>query len=93
MKAHEICHIAEQLLIGDRSETHGPKRRNHENIAALWNAYLTIRRDPAAPLDPQDVTHMMALLKVARTQLGADNIDDHIDGAAYLAIAGEFSDD
>ncbi len=93
MKAHEICHVAQHLLSGARSETHGPKRRNHENIAALWNSYLGIRRDPAAPLTPQDVTHMMALLKIARTQLGCGNIDDHVDGAAYFAIAGELTDD
>ena len=38
---------------------------------------------------------MMSLLKIARTKTGSPNKDDLIDGAAYLAIAGElrFDDD
>ena len=35
------------------------------------------------------VAMMMALLKIARTKTGSPNKDDLIDGAAYLAIAGE----
>ena len=34
---------------------------------------------------------MMALLKVARTKLGNLNKDDYVDGAGYLAIAGEIA--
>ncbi len=93
MKAGDILTTAAELVGGDRQETHGDKAENHANIAAMWNAYLSIRRDPAAPLNAQDITHLMALLKVARTQLGASNIDDWTDGAAYLAIAGELSGD
>ncbi len=93
MKAGDILTTAAGLVGGDRQETHGDKRQNHDNIAALWNAYLGIRKEPAAPLNAQDVAHLMALLKVARTQLGADNIDDAVDGAAYLAIAGELAGD
>ena len=36
-----------------------------------------------------DVAMMMALLKIARTKTGNPNKDDLVDGAAYLAIAGE----
>jgi hypothetical protein len=32
---------------------------------------------------------MMSLLKLARSEHGAHNIDNAIDGAAYLGIAGE----
>ncbi len=93
MKASDILTTAAGLVGGDRQETHGDKRQNHDNIAVLWNAYLSIRREPGAPLNAQDIAHLMALLKVARTQLGADNMDDSVDGAAYLAIAGELSGD
>jgi predicted acylesterase/phospholipase RssA len=89
MKATEIAAAAAALMGGDRERTHGSKMRNHANIAALWNAYLSIRRDPASPLSAGDVAHMMALLKMARSQLGAVNIDDFTDGAAYFCIAGE----
>jgi len=32
---------------------------------------------------------MLSLLKVSRSQVGKHNIDDYVDGAAYMAIAGE----
>jgi hypothetical protein len=89
VKASEILTTAAGYVSGDRESTHGPKERNHHNIAALWDAYLRIRRDPSVPLTPLDVLHMMVLLKVARTQLGALNMDDYIDMAGYAGCAGE----
>lgn len=50
-----------------------------------------IRRAPAAPLNGEDVAQLMALLKIARTQLGSNNTDDHVDGVGYVAIAGELA--
>ena len=35
------------------------------------------------------VATMMALLKLARTQAGKFNSDDHVDACGYAAIAGE----
>lgn len=89
MKADEICRLAAGLVSGERARTHGDKRQNHQNIATLWNGYLAIRREPAAPLSPEDILTMMALLKIARMELGEFNPDDAVDGAAYLAIRGE----
>ena len=89
--AAKIASRAVALVSGDRAASHGDKRQNHENIAALWNAYLSIRREPAAPLSAVDVATLMALLKIARTQLGAHNMDDHIDHVGYAAIAGELA--
>jgi hypothetical protein len=91
MKASEIATEAARLVSGDRNQTHGDKATNHGNIAALWNAYLGIRRDPVAPLSGEDVALMMNLLKVARTQTGGLNVDDFIDGCGYMAIAGEIA--
>lgn len=100
MKAHDILQKAAELVAGDRERTHGPKLENHKNIAALWNAYLAIRKPKhdeegyagERPLDAFDVAIFMALLKIARTQLGEHNPDDYLDGSAYLAIAGEIAD-
>jgi hypothetical protein len=92
MKAYAICEMARALLKDDREQQHGDKKRNHDNIAALWNAYLKIRRDPAAPLDAGDCATMMALLKIARMELGGYNEDDAIDACGYLAIRGELDD-
>ena len=41
------------------------------------------------PVTAHDVAIMMALLKVARTKLGAVSKDTYIDMSAYSAIAGE----
>src|SRR6185312_13172503 len=80
-KAHDILANAASLVSGERAVSHGTdKRRNHWNIAQLWNGYLAIRDEPARPLDAQDVAVMMALLKIARTQYGAVNQDDFLDG-------------
>lgn len=89
MKAAEIAAKAAELVGGDRQAQHGDKTENFEKIVALWNAYLAIRREPAAPLTAADHAHMMVLLKVARTQLGALNADDWTDMCGYAACAGE----
>jgi hypothetical protein len=91
LKAHEIAAIASDLVGGDRDRQHGQKRDNFMRIAAVWQAYLSIRRDPKAPLDPVDVGHMMVLMKIARTQSGAVNADDYIDAAGYAACSGEIA--
>jgi hypothetical protein len=87
--AQKFCSTAAGLVGGDRDRQHGAKADNFARIATMWNAYLAIRRTPAAPLDAVDVGHMMAVFKVARTQSGSLNIDDYIDGAGYLGCAGE----
>jgi hypothetical protein len=89
VRAEDILRRAADLVSGDRATTHGDKRQNHDNIASLWTAYLGIRRDPAAPLRGRDVANMMGLLKIARGETGSFNLDDSVDGAAYLAIAGQ----
>lgn len=90
--AGEISFRASQLINGDRAEQHGDKLQNHQNIATLQNAYLKIRRDPSAPLTAHDAAMFQALLKIARTQSGAHNLDDYIDAAGYIAIAGEIAE-
>lgn len=91
MKAAEFAMAAADLVSGDRANIHGEMAQNFQNIATLWNGYLSIRRDPAMPLDAVDVGYMMALLKIARTQAGSRNPDDPIDGIGYIACAAEIA--
>ncbi len=91
MKASEICEHAAEMVAGSRAKTHGDKVENHANIAALWNAYLAIRRDPSSGLTALDAAHMMALLKIARTQAGVLNMDDYQDLAGYAGVSGEIA--
>ena len=91
MKAAEILQTAAGIVGGARANTHGDVVSNHTRIATMWNAYLAIRQEPAAPLDAHDAALMMALLKIARTQLGAYNPDDGIDHVGYAACAAEIA--
>ncbi len=89
--AREIAAKAADLVGGDRDRQHGQKEDNFARIASVWNAYLDIRRVNREPLSAIDVGHMMSLMKIARTQSGSLNIDDYVDGAGYLACAGEIA--
>jgi len=85
MLAAEILAEASRLVSTDRQSQHGDKLENHQNIAALWSAYLGV------DISPAQVAMLMVLLKVARTKTGAYNADDFVDGAGYLGIAGELA--
>jgi hypothetical protein len=87
MNAPEIANKAAELVGGDRAESHGDMHQHFAHVAAMWSAYLKLEQ----PLGAADVPHMMALLKIARTKSGSINVDDWIDGAGYLACAGEVS--
>jgi Domain of unknown function (DUF6378) len=93
MHASDYCATAAKLVSGERESTYGDKETNHDNIAMLWSAYLAVRRDPTAPISALDVAHMMILLKLARTQLGAGHHhDNYVDMAGYAGIAGQLSE-
>ena len=83
MITKECLSQAITLSANDRQKDYGDKTNNHNNIARLWSAYLDIK------IEAHDVAIMMALLKMARTKLGAVSKDTYIDMAAYSAIAGE----
>ena len=92
MNAADLLTAAADLVSGDRADQHGDMLLNHQNIAAMWNAYLSIRREPGLHLMPDDVAMMMALMKVARTQSGHANDDDLTDAAGYLAVSSQVRD-
>lgn len=92
--AGPILAEAARLVGGDRQRTHGDKLQNHENIVRLWNAYILNKKNYTIgmPLSPLDVALMMALVKIARTQLGSHNPDNYVDLAGYAAVAGEIAE-
>lgn len=90
-KATDILDDARAIVGGDRASTHGDKVTNHQNIARLWSAYLW-NSGAEIDLSPLDVANMMELLKIARRQAGAHNVDDYVDGAGYAACAGEIAE-
>ena len=83
MITKECLSQAITLSANDRQKDYGDKVDNHNNIARLWSAYLDVK------VEAHHVALMMALLKMARTKLGAVSKDTYIDMSAYSAIAGE----
>ena len=94
MNAKDIAAKAAELVSGDRDKTHGDKVQNHENIAALWEAYLRqkVLSGGEMRINALDAANMMELLKVARRLSGCHNMDDYTDGAGYAAVAGEIAE-
>ena len=89
MKKEEILMKAVDLVSNSRQKSHGDTFKNHEQIAEFWNTYLDGKLKPMASITPDEVAMMLGLLKVSRSIVGNNNIDDYVDGAAYMAIAGE----
>lgn len=83
----EILHTAIDLTCGDRDDTYGSPRTNHERIALIWTVILDY------PVTAEQVALCMAGVKIARLVTSPDHLDSYIDGAAYLAIAGEIATD
>jgi hypothetical protein len=66
-----------------RGRKYADPATNHLRISHLWSTYLE------RYVSPQQVAGCMALLKIARSMESPDHLDNFVDGAAYLAIAGE----
>jgi len=79
----DILEAATSLTTNDRNLQHGEPYINHDNIARIWSVILGYK------VEPFQVALCMAGLKLARLAGNPDNMDSYIDGAAYLAIAGE----
>lgn len=83
MNRTEILAKAMTLTIGDRNDQNGNPEENHIRIAKIWSVILGIE------VEPYQVAICMAGLKIARLAYNEKILDSYIDGAAYLAIAGE----
>lgn len=81
----EILNEANRLTHGDRDKNYGTPYTNHKRIADIWSVILGIEVTPA------QVALCMAGVKIARLVETPNHIDSFIDGAAYLAIAGEIA--
>lgn len=77
-----ILEEALECTSGDRRRDYDHAKPNHERIAALWNAYITIRKKPSEYLSASDVAAMMILLKLARHSHSPKR-DNYTDIAGY----------
>ena len=85
MNRADILTEANRLTHGPRDGLYGTPRTNHERIAGLWSVILETEVTPA------QAALCMAALKIARAIASPGEGDHYIDGAAYLAIAGELA--
>jgi hypothetical protein len=77
-----ILREAEELINGDRAQAYGPAEVNFRRIAAGWEVIF------GTTVTPEQVARAMAWLKIARLNEGPHR-DSYVDGAAYMALAGE----
>ena len=83
MNARDYLNEA-RAIIQDRGMDYGHPTDNMSRTASLWSAYLEM------PIRPDQVAMCLALVKVARS-METPKVDNFIDGAAYIAIAGQLA--
>ena len=91
MLSTEILDKVKKLVSSDRAKQNGDIVDNHKNIARLWSGYLQNKTKLNINILPEDVANLMVLLKIARSQGGAFNLDDFVDMTGYSAIAGQIT--
>ena len=84
MNAPDIL-IAAADCIGDRAE----QRDQNDGERSMCKAVATFNQLTGHNLSEREGWVFMAVLKLARAQAGRHVLDDYIDGAAYIALAGE----
>lgn len=87
---HTREHILQEgirLTVGDRNVSYGNPNVNFLHMAGLLTAYF--RHKITYEFSAEDAAMIMALAKTSRIAGGSFKLDNYIDGATYLAIAGE----
>lgn len=84
MKANEILLTATDI-IGERGASYGHPADNLQHTAMLISAYLQM------PVHDYQVAGIMLLVKLARTNETAQQIDTWVDMAAYAALGGQLA--
>jgi len=81
----DILDTAGSLIAGDRAAQYGSPDAMFGKIADNWAAY------DGQQVSPVDAAMKMALMKIARIQMGKTDIDSFIDACGYIALAGEMA--
>lgn len=83
MNREQALDKAKSLISGQRQADYGDPTISFNKIAEYWSAYL------GKKLNAEDVSIMMALMKVARITTGSGTEDSFIDALGYIAIGTE----
>lgn len=76
-----IADKAAEIIYGDREKTYGHPGKNLEVIAGLWSAYLE------KTITPEDVCHLMVLMKISRLKNTPDHEDSKVDVIGYALLS------
>jgi|TARA_R100000306_G_C4282920_1_gene96039 hypothetical protein len=81
MTLDALLKTIQDILEGPRATSHGDFAVNLTRAAELWTPVLK-----NGPVTADKVALCMALLKVARDEVGGFDKDHYIDGAAYMIL-------
>lgn len=81
-----ILQEANQVIYGDREDTHGDPGKNLRTIAAYWNTHIKAAKSMEPGLTEIDVAGMMILLKQARLANKPTHRDSLVDIAGYAGL-------
>ena len=79
----EILETALELTTGDRNKSYGDPYDNLQRTANIWKEIL------GCDVSASQVALCMVGIKIARLVETPNHLDSFVDGAAYMAIAGE----
>ena len=82
-----VLREAEKCVCGHREQDYGTPEDSFQKIGNFWTAYLNY----AAKIDAEDVSSMMALLKIARISENPQHMDSWVDLAGYASCGGEIA--
>lgn len=82
---------ARTCVCGHRVTDYGKPENSFGTIAEFWTTYLRGAHPEVPDITAEDVTMMMALLKIARISSGTGTRDSFVDLAGYAACGGELA--
>lgn len=83
MNRERILTTALDLTMGEREAQYGPMLETMERVAAASSAVL------GKELTARDIAVINAVMKLVRSRVSPTKADHYVDGAAYMAMAGE----
>lgn len=78
---------ASRIISADRNAAYGNPEDNFSNIADYWNSYFKQSKKVEVDITPQDVAHLMILMKMARLATNPGHRDSLVDVAGYAGCA------
>lgn len=84
----EVLDAAAKAVLQDRNASYGSPESNFQDIADVWNWFLSDKIAPGT-IEKMDVANMMILMKMARLKYNPNHRDSKVDVAGYAACAAE----